>query len=152
LISASTGLVISEGVGNAASVLSTPSLTEVTHKVNVEGQISLSFSNATGTHYILAAYYLIFTHQREQVGPLDINSNTFPAKAGVTQSHPASFRNNGSNVWDHFTVGGAQVAIDYWNKYLFTGTTGKLLQKVGNYVWEDSIVGYYPDSILLAAF
>lgn len=145
LISASTGLVISEGVGNVASVLATSSLTEVTHQVNAQGHISLSFPNATGTHYILSAFYLIFTHEREQIGPLDINSNTFAAKAGVPQSQPASFRNNGSNVWDHFSVGGAQVAINYWNKYLFTGTTKKLLKKVGNYVWEDSIVGVCPN-------
>lgn len=145
LISASTGLVVSEGVGHEPSVLSASSLTDVTSQVSKDGQINISFPNTKGLNNTLFAFYLIFTHQREQAGPLDINSNAFTAsRAGVQQSQPASFLQNGSNVWDHFSVGGAQVAINYWNDYLFVGKkTTQLLKKIGNYLWEDSIVNTY---------
>lgn len=145
LISASTALVLTASNNSrVASIVSASSLTEVTGQINANGQISLTFpKNATGATNALFAFYLIQTHQRQQVGPIDLNSFTFPVKAGVPQSQPPTFRQNGSNVWDHFTIGGANIAINYWNEYLLTGETAHLLKKVGNYLWEDSIVCFF---------
>ncbi|KAI9045309.1 glycoside hydrolase family 35 protein [Aspergillus affinis] len=46
---------------------------------------------------------------------------------------------NGAYMVDHFSSRGAEVVIDFWEKYVLTENVRSLLSEVGNYAWEDSV-------------
>lgn len=141
LVSASTGLVtaINNATSPAVGTLASATLTDITGQVSTGGSVSLSFPAAPlGLYYQIFAYYQIYTRKYEQQSPV--------LEPGVPQSPPQDSLHNGSLVWDHFSVTGAQVAINFWNQNLLTGQSAKLVKQVGNYMWEDSIVGLHGDA------
>lgn len=113
--------------------LSASSLTDVTEQVDADGNIDISFpDDANGTEFQLFAYYQNHTVGFEQQSPLFLNTT-------VEQSPVTSSLQNGSRFNDHFSVTGAQLIINFWEKYLLDyNTTRELIQQVGNYGWEDS--------------
>jgi hypothetical protein len=148
LVSASTALVIdstpvqlkaapafiSHTYNGSRFTLDSSSLTDVTDQVAKDGSISLNFPSSTnGTEYQLFAYYQNHTTGLEQQSPLYLNTT-------VTQSPVTSFLQNGSRFNDHFSTTGAQLVIDFWEKYLLDyNNTRELIREVGNYGWEDSM-------------
>ncbi len=134
LVSASTGLVISVNSVTGVGTLASSSLTDITADGGTDGSVSISFSGTTtGVRNVVFAYYLTHTNYYEQNSPVLVAH-------GVPQSTPTSYIQNGSLVWDHFSTQGAQLAINFWDEHLLTGNSKKLLQQVGNYLWEDSQV------------
>jgi hypothetical protein len=126
LVSASTALVIdstpvqlkaapafiSATYNGSRYTLDPPSLTDVTDQANEDESISLEFSSSTnGTEYQLFAYYQNHTTGLEQQSPLYLNTT-------VPQSPVTSFLQNRSKFNDHFSTTGAQLVIDFWEKYL----------------------------------
>jgi hypothetical protein len=148
LVSASTALVsdstpvqlkaapafISHTYNGSRFTLDSSSLTDVTDQVGEDGSIRLDFpSSANGTEYQLFAYYQNHTTGLEQQSPLYLNTT-------VPQSPVTSFLQNGSRFNDHFSTTGAQLVIDFWEKYLLDyNNTRELIREVGNYGWEDSM-------------
>ena len=148
LVSASTALVIdstavqlkaapafiSHTYNGSRFTLDASSLTDVTDQVGEDGSISLAFPpSANGTEYQLFAYYQNHTTGFEQQSPLYLNTT-------VPQSPVMSFLQNGSRFNDHFSATGAQLVIDFWEKYLLDyNNTRDLIKQVGNYGWEDSM-------------
>ncbi|KAK5129265.1 hypothetical protein LTR08_003644 [Meristemomyces frigidus] len=113
--------------------LATSSLQDVTTEVDTAtGQLSVTFpANADGIEYQVFAFYQNHTNYFEQAPPGYVNHS-------VPQSPVETFRQNGSVVVDHFSSTGAQLIIDFWEKYLLTNGSRELIQEVGNYAWEDS--------------
>lgn len=115
--------------------LDATTLEDVTDKVDANGHLSLDFPSkvANGLHYEVFAFYQNLSGYREQASPrelLDVGS--------APQSPVNTFVQNGSWVVDHFSAKGAQVIIDFWEKYLLDEETLQLIKEVGNYGWEDS--------------
>lgn len=147
-VSASTALVLdetpvqlqaapaflSQNYSGSRFTLAFDSLADVTDQVGEDGTVSLSFpSSANGTEYHLFAYYQNHTIGLAQQSPLYLNTT-------VPQSPVTSFLQNGSRFNDHFSERGAQLIIDFWEKYLLDyNNTRELIQEVGNYGWEDSM-------------
>lgn len=147
LVSASTALVtnstpitlsaspafIGHTYNGTKYTLAASSLTDVTDQVSADGTINISFpSAANGTEFQLFAYYQNHTVGFEQQSPLFLNTT-------VPQSLVTSFLQNGSRFNDHFSATGAQLIIDFWEKYLLDyNDTRELIHEVGNYGWEDS--------------
>jgi hypothetical protein len=125
---------ISATYNGSRYTLDSPSLTDVTDQANEDGSISLEFSSSTnGTEYQLFAYYQNHTTGLEQQSPLYLNTT-------VPQSPVTSFLQNRSKFNDHFSTTGAQLVIDFWEKYLLNyNNTRDLIREVGNYGWEDSM-------------
>ncbi|KAM0722760.1 hypothetical protein Q7P37_002202 [Cladosporium fusiforme] len=125
---------ISQNYSGSRFTLASSSLADVTDQVGEDGYISLSFpSSANGTEYQLFAYYQNHTTGFEQQSPLYLNTT-------VSQSPVTSFLQNGSRFNDHFSTTGAQLIIDFWEKYLLDyNNTRDLIREVGNYGWEDSM-------------
>jgi hypothetical protein len=113
--------------------LDSSSLAEVTDQVSDDGRIHLDFpSVANGTEFQLFAYYQNHTIGLAQQSPLYLNTT-------IEQSPVTSFLQNGSRFNSHFDVEGAQLVIDFWEKYLLDyNNTRELICEVGNYGWEDS--------------
>ena len=113
--------------------LAASSLADVTDQVRADGTINLSFPLvANGTEFQLFAYYQNHSVGFEQQSPLFLNTV-------APQSSVTSFLQNGSRFNDHFSTTGAQLIIDFWEKYLLDyNNTRELIQEVGNYGWEDS--------------
>ena len=146
-VSASTALVTKSKPGNFSALpawigpyyyagtqatLSVSSLQDVTDQVDSSGHLSLTFpSNASGLHFQVFAYYQNHSTYREQASPLFVNST-------INQGPVETFVQNGSWIADHFSAQGAQVIIDFWEKYLLDDTTRSLIHEIGNYGWEDS--------------
>jgi hypothetical protein len=147
LVSASTALIIdstpvqltaapaflSQNYSGMRFTLDSSSLSEVTDQVSEDGRIHLDFpSVANGTEYQLFAYYQNHTIGLAQQSPLYLNTT-------IEQSPVTSFLQNGSRFNSHFDVEGAQLVIDFWEKYLLDyNNTRELIREVGNYGWEDS--------------
>ncbi|KAF2773389.1 hypothetical protein EJ03DRAFT_347900 [Teratosphaeria nubilosa] len=114
-------------------VLSVSSLEDVTDLVDTStGHLSYTFpSNVSGLEYQVFAYYQNQSNYMEQAGPWYVNTT-------VTQSPVESYRENGSWVVDHYSSAGAQLVIDFWEKFLLSDGSRELIQEVGNYAWEDS--------------
>lgn len=148
LVSASTALVvdstpvqlkaapafISQNYSGSRFTLASESLTEVTDQVAEDGTIRLEFpSFADGAEFQLFAYYQNHSIGLAQQSPLYLNTT-------VPQSPVTSFLQNGSRFNDHFSATGAQLVIDFWEKYLLDyNSTRDLIREVGNYGWEDSM-------------
>ncbi|KLU89722.1 hypothetical protein MAPG_08691 [Magnaporthiopsis poae ATCC 64411] len=103
------------------------SLAEWTASVsNTTGEISLTLpagSDSTG-------YYRLFAFYQK----LSLNKNVhFDAT-----KHTTIFDNGSFNV-DHFSDAGARVVAKFWEDHILTDSTRELLEKVGNYAWEDSV-------------
>jgi hypothetical protein len=113
--------------------LSASSLQDITDSVDREtGDVSVSLPSVDGgLEWQVFAFYQNHTNYREQAPP-DYVSRSVP------QSPITDFRENGSTVVDHFSRAGAQVTIDFWEKYLLVNGSKELVQEVGNYAWEDS--------------
>lgn len=145
LVAATTGLVTSTSNSTSGITykLAADSLEDISHCVDSEGQLVVTFpSNATGGYHVVFAYYLIHTQYREQRSPLDVISGE-----GVQQSPVTSFTQNGSWVVDHFSAKGADQIRQFWVKHLLNGSdTIQLLSDVGRYLWEDS--QEFPSNIL----
>ncbi|KAH9845761.1 alpha-L-rhamnosidase [Teratosphaeria destructans] len=114
-------------------VLSASSLVDVTDLVDTStGHLSYTFpSDVNGLEFLVFAFYQNQTNYMEQAGPWYVNT-------AVTQSPVESYRENGSWIVDHFSSTGAQLVIDFWEKYLLSDGSRELIQEVGNYAWEDS--------------
>ncbi|KAL9108497.1 MAG: hypothetical protein Q9227_006712 [Pyrenula ochraceoflavens] len=111
--------------------LSLDSLKEVTDQVSSDGHLNLQFpSNTTGLEYQLFAIYLIHSEYRAQADPVDVQG---------PQTEPQNYLQNGSWAVDHFSALGAQTVTDFWEQYVLINGTRELLERVGNYGWEDSI-------------
>lgn len=147
-VSASTALVLksvpvqlqaapaffSQMYNGSQITLAASSLKDVTDQVDADGNISIDFpASADGLEYQLFAYYQNHTVGFEQQSPEQLNTT-------VEQSPVTSFLQNGSRFNDHFSATGAQLIIDFWEKYLLGyNNTRELIQEVGNYGWEDSM-------------
>ena len=148
-VSASIALVLSSEVSNFSALpawqgpyyyngttqsVDIASLEDVTDKVSSNGHLTLTLPSnvTTGLYYEVFAFYQNFSGYREQASPLALRPGS------IQQSPVESFVQNGSWVVDHFSSKGAQIIIDFWEKYLLDEETRQLFQEVGNYGWEDS--------------
>ena len=113
--------------------LAASSLEDVTGQVGTDGTINISFPLvANGAEFQLFAFYQNHSVGFEQQSPLF-------SDAAVPQSPITSFTQNGSRFNDHFSATGAQLIIDFWEKYLLDyENTRELIREIGNYGWEDS--------------
>ncbi|RMY75379.1 hypothetical protein D0862_13944 [Hortaea werneckii] len=109
------------------------SLKDVTSHVNTaNGHLSWNFpADSTGLEYQVFAFYRNHSNYHEQAPPWYVNSS-------VPQSPVETYRQNGSWIVDHFSPTGAQLIIDFWEKYLLGNGSRELIREVGNYIWEDS--------------
>jgi len=125
-VSASTALVLksvpiqltaapaffSQTYNGSQITLSASSLQDVTSQVDAAGNINLSFpASSNGTEFQPFAYYQNHTVGFEQASPQLVNTT-------VEQYPATSFLQNGSRFNDHFSATGAQLIIDFWEKYL----------------------------------
>lgn len=136
LVSASSGLVKSmTNISSAVSyTLVVASLQDLTSNVSPNGSLNITFpSNTTGLHYTIFAYYLVHTEHREQQSPFSVAPDQ-----GVPQSPVTSYVQNGSWVVDHFSLRGAQQTTRFWQEHLLSEDSIRLINEVGNFVWEDS--------------
>ncbi|GKZ35542.1 hypothetical protein AbraIFM66950_006205 [Aspergillus brasiliensis] len=99
-------------------VLDHKSLTDITHMVSEEGQLSLSFPAGRDDDYRIFAYY-----QRQT-----LNKNL-----QFANNDTSTVWDNGSYVVDHYSARGAQTVIDFWEKHILTDGIKELLMEVGNY-------------------
>lgn len=147
LVAASTALVLKQQPANLSAtpgslgpyyyngtrqVLSSESLQDVSHAVDADGHVDLTFAaNESAVEYRLFAFYQKISGYREQVSPDNI--------ARIPQSPVTSYVQNGSWVNDHFSVAGARLIIDFWETHLLDDDLRQLLQNVGRNAWEDSM-------------
>ncbi|KAL5592436.1 hypothetical protein FOBRF1_013462 [Fusarium oxysporum] len=112
-------------------ILQAESLTDHTNEVNMtSGHVSLSFSEAEKDRG--GKYDRLFSFYQKQTLAKNLHFKP-PLNAS-----DAIFR-NGSYIVDHFSAKGAETVARFWEEYILTDGLKKLLKKVGNYVWEDSV-------------
>ncbi|EXK80650.1 hypothetical protein FOQG_14856 [Fusarium oxysporum f. sp. raphani 54005] len=100
-------------------------LSEVTQRVDRQGRTRLSFPKAPqGSHYRIFTFYERLSKHKNL---------KFTSK-----KHEAIF-DNGSYAVDHFSGKGATVVGQFWDEHILKGNIPKLLARVGNYAWEDSM-------------
>jgi hypothetical protein len=129
--------IASTSSGGATITLSQKLLTDITHLVDSNGNVNVSFtSQQGGVENRIFATYLKHEHypevQRQDALVTD-----------VPQSPITTWEQNGSYVVDHFSALGAQTTISFWENNLLDATTIDLIKQVGNYVWEDSQEFYF---------
>ncbi|KAM3082308.1 hypothetical protein ACMFMG_004752 [Clarireedia jacksonii] len=96
------------------------SLIDITSKF-IDGRLSFK-SPKTGDWQIMA-FYERYTNQRSCSGAV----------------HPDSIIGNGSWIVDHFSDAGAKVTTDFIDQNILDDHNQKILAKVGQYTWEDSM-------------
>ncbi|CAJ0543781.1 Ff.00g039230.m01.CDS01 [Fusarium sp. VM40] len=105
--------------------LNPETLTELTKHVDQWGSISLTLPQAPkGKHYRLFAFY------ERLAGHKNLSFNSF---------RHATIFDDGSYAVDHFSSNGATVIRKFWAEHILSDEVLKLLSKVGNYAWEDSL-------------
>ena len=105
--------------------ISNASLTEVTQLVGSDGSIEIAPTKADeALYYVLQAYYAYQPLYRHQLA----YTNT-----------PQNILQNGSVLVDHYSTTGAKVITDFLEEYVLVNGNRELLQKYGNYIWEDSV-------------
>ncbi|KAK6199001.1 hypothetical protein LQW54_010199 [Pestalotiopsis sp. IQ-011] len=106
-------------------ILSSGSLTEQTESVSANGVANLAFPAAfNGSHYRIFSFYQTLSHNKN----LQFNSTV----------HNSIF-DDGSYVVDHFSTAGAQTVANSWEEYILQDGVKEQLQRVGRYLWEDSL-------------
>jgi hypothetical protein len=140
LVAASTGLVLniaSTSSGGSTITLSQNSLTDITHLVDSNGNVNVSFTSQQGgvENRIFATYL-----KHEQYPEVQRQDTLV---TDVPQSPITTWEQNGSYVVDHFSALGAQTTISFWENNLLDAATINLIKQVGNYVWEDSQEFYF---------
>ncbi|KAI5919751.1 hypothetical protein F4810DRAFT_465504 [Camillea tinctor] len=103
------------------TILDETSLTDLTNFTN-QGNITWSAPEGNGT-WILFGIYERYTNQR---------SCASVANATTTLG-------NGSWIVDHWSQSGAKKVTDFWDQQILSDDIFSLVEKVGEYAWEDSM-------------
>lgn len=98
----------------------------MTDLVNADGTISFEPTDPVddALYYFIQAWY----QNQPLVGEI-IAAN----------DDPQSILEGGSLYVDHFSAAGGKVITDFLEKYVLVDGVRELLQKVGHYMWEDSV-------------
>ncbi len=113
-----------------SKLVAAQTLTDLTSQVGPDGQLNITMPSSPDYQYILFSVFLIHSNWQAQDSP--------PLLQGP-QTQPESWIQNGSWATDHFSAGGAQMAIRFWEEYMLIDGILELVQEVGNYAWEDSV-------------
>ncbi|KAM0549861.1 hypothetical protein ACHAPJ_009108 [Fusarium lateritium] len=120
-----TGAVGLQNVTYTEYRLNSETLTEQTKRVDQWGSITLTLPQAPkGSHHRLFAFYERLAGHKN---------------LAFKSSRHATIFDEGSYAVDHFSANGAAVISKFWKKYILSDEVLKLLSKVGNYAWEDSL-------------
>ncbi|KAI0602064.1 hypothetical protein F4775DRAFT_298683 [Biscogniauxia sp. FL1348] len=103
------------------TILNETSLSELTHLTN-QGNITWSAPEGNG-NWIIFGIYERYTNQR--------------SCASVANATTAL--GNGSWIVDHWSPSGAKKVTDFWDQHILSDDIASLLEKVGEYAWEDSL-------------
>ncbi|KAL3482790.1 hypothetical protein BJX62DRAFT_231439 [Aspergillus germanicus] len=106
--------------GYLSLVLDHESMTDITDQVSEDGQLSVAFSTSSAGavgHRVFAYYQKRTLHKN-----LEFQNNA-----------TATIWENGSYAVDHYSAGGAQTVIDFWEKYILVDGIKDLVMEAGNY-------------------
>lgn len=104
--------------------ISKASIKDVSSLVKSNGTITVSHTQISGAQsYVLHAWYLYQPLGREV----------------IAAENATNYLYNGSLYVDHFSAAGAKVIINFLKKHVLVDGAMELLQKVGHYLWEDSV-------------